>query len=692
MNGFQLAFLLWSVASALAVVALGVFTATGGKARPRGAWAFGLFASTWGIQIILGALASTIGDAATASFAYMGFVVFTIPLPFFLFEFAASQSTRPHALGWAIARVLAAGLALGVAITFATVPGLVFQGVQETDENGIVPLWGPLHSIAVILPYLLSFAIVLWTLARAHRAAATPRVADRVATLLAGLGLFVSFAATNNLVFYVASALADGLTWTYTFFLLTTLIASILSVALGLRFWRESRAHNSTRERLVALSLLVPAAWGVLEALLTLGPLPYLNSVGLWRLTGVAVIAYGIARWRVYDLPQRASRAAAGASGVGAALATGATAYGAGLVVTSGPLIPATLGILVASAALMPSMGFARRLFGVERARERRDLQQALYGQRIDSYRAALEASLARGTLAEDQPFLAALRERFGISPDEDRLLMHLANSSVLVARETRAWDAYERLRLLGEGGGGRTWLARDRARDRLVVLKEPLERWQQDPAAREMVLREARLAAKVRHANVVAIEEVVEGKGSPVIVMEYLEGGSLRDVLRARGTLPWPEAKVLALDVLRGLEAVHSAGIVHRDIKPSNILLDGEGLAKVADFGIAVTPATSSDRTMMIDPMHSTIAGTLHYMAPEARSGGALDRRADVYACGAVLHELLYGAPPGLRSPMVVRDDLPAGVARSLALALAPDPATRYASAKAFAEDLARL
>lgn len=691
MNGFQWAFLLWSLLSALAVASLGLISVSGGKARPRGAWAFGLFATTWGIQIILGAVASTLTSTLAAQTAYTAFVAFTIPLPYFLIEFAASQSQHPRRITWTVTRLVAGGIAGAVALTFAVAPGLVFQGITDS-EFGLEPIWGPLYSTAIILPYLTAFAIVLWTLSRAHRAAATPRVADRIATLLAGLGLFVSFAAANNLVYYIQAARDFGLTLTYAFFILTTAIATALSLTLGIHYWRSARYHSDTRERLVALALLVPAGWGVIEAFLSLGPFPYLNTVGLWRLGGVAVIAYGLARWRVYDLPQRATRAAATVAGTGAALATGAGVYGAGTLASTGTALPIAAGLLVLGASLIPSVNFARRLFGVDRGQERRDLEQALYGQRIDSYRAALEASLARGTLAEDHVFLAALRERFRVTPDEDRLLTHLARSSVIVARDARAWDAYERLRLLGEGGGGRTWLARDRARDRLVVLKEPLERWQLDPAAREMVLREARLAAKVRHPNVVHVEEVVEGKGSPVIVMEYLEGGSLRDVLRAKGTLPWPEARALALDMLRGLEAVHAGGIVHRDVKPSNILLDGDGIAKVADFGIAVTPATASDRTVVIDPGHPTIAGTLHYMAPEARRSGTPDKRSDIYGCAAVLHEMIYGAPPGLPSPTVVRTDVPPGLTKVLTNALASDPQARTPSARAFAEALGAL
>jgi eukaryotic-like serine/threonine-protein kinase len=165
---------------------------------------------------------------------------------------------------------------------------------------------------------------------------------------------------------------------------------------------------------------------------------------------------------------------------------------------------------------------------------------------------------------------------------------------------------------------------------------------------------------------------------------MEYLEGGSLADTLRARGTLDWREAAAITVDVLRGLEAVHAAGILHRDVKPSNILLTGEGVPKIADFGIAV--AISSGKTVV--EASTTFAGTLSYVAPEVRAGGQGDRRSDVYSCGALLHELVHGFPPGV-SATPARPEVPPKVTAALARALAPAPDARYATARAFADDL---
>ena len=685
-----------AVLSAIAVAIVGVVSLLGGKSRPRGALAFGLFSLFWGLQVLDGNLMRLVQDEGLAVFLHLMLLALSLPTTYFLVEFAISQvDTRSRPVLWGAFRAVALGLVACTAILFVLEPGALYKGIYS-DGSGvrdvIIPEWGVLHAPLVVLPQFVAFGFALLALNVARVNAATPRTRTRAATLLAGLGIYVAYAASNNLTFYLGTVAAFPTPRVFVF--LVTFLALALTCALmGLLIHREARAKTVPAERrtdaILALALLAPLALGAAEGWLALESFPLLETVGLWRLAGVAVIAYGIARWRIYDLPQKAVGAAATAGGTVAAAATGALVYGAGAAVVTTAAVPAVAGLVVLAAMYLPSVRFARRLLGVERKSALAN-DESLYGQRIDAYRAALEASIARGTLEEDGEFLAALRLRFGISEAEERVLLHYARSSVVVFRDRKAWEAYERLRLLGEGGGGRTWLARDRSRDRLVVLKEPLERWQQDPATREAVLREARLAAKVRHPNVVAVEEVVEGNGSPVIVMEYLEGGSLADLLRSRGTLPWREAVNLGVDILRGVEAVHAAGIVHRDLKPSNILLDGQGNPKIADFGIALPP--SPNRTV-IDGASTQRAGTYLYMAPEVRSGASTgDKRGDLYACAVLLHECLYGAPPGVGNPVVVRGDVPPALTALLASGLAERPEERPATARAFAEELARI
>lgn len=345
-------------------------------------------------------------------------------------------------------------------------------------------------------------------------------------------------------------------------------------------------------------------------------------------------------------------------------------------------------GAAVTGLTFIPGIRLARRFLGPDEPDNPVEQDQRRFEQRIDAYRAALEASMARGTLEEDETFLEGLRERFEISDKEDRVVRYYARQAVVPTSEGDPDEAYERIRILGEGGAGRTWLARDRARDRLVVLKEPLSRWQEEPAILDAARREAQLAAKVRHPNVVEVEEVIEDDGVPVLVMEHVAGGSLEDLLRSKGTLDWREAVSVTHDVARGLAAVHGAGIVHRDIKPSNVLVTEDGRAKLTDFGIARERGGGS--TKMLDSRSPL--GTEMYMAPEVRSGSSTgDQRSDVFTCTALLFTCLHGRAPSEGGP-VVESDVPSRLEKVLAKGLAVDPGHRYEDAKALAEALEQV
>lgn len=694
-SALNLASSAWGLASALALVILGLASMWGGRSRPRGGVAFGLFAMTWGGQLTTAYLAGIFPTSPVAVPLYLLTVVLLIPLPFFLVSFGASQLPS-KSRAWATILVATVAVAALATLVFLLDPTRLVS-VGRGADGLYVGTWGPWNGLLLATPFFGALGLTLVALLQAKRDAPTDRVEDRATTMLLGLGLAVGFTAGYNLSFYGVGVLqGDGTAFQFlpVFVLLSAM--TLYVAARSASAARRATLHaESARERVVALTLSVPFVLGLAEGWFSLDYAQgFFWTLGLWRLAGVAVIAYGFARWRFYDLPQRTARVAAGAGGATAATAGAAAAYGATTLATASPVVPALAALAVLLATFSPSLKLARRMFGVAAPASREALREALYGQRIDSYRAALEASIARGTEEEDAAFLAALRERFGITQAEERVLLHYARSSVVVARRDgrSAFDAFERLRLLGEGGGGRTWLARDRARDRLVVLKEPLDRYQSDEKAREAVLREARLAARVRHPNVVAVEEVVEGKGNPVIVMEYLEGGSLADLLRSRGgPLPWREAVGLAVEALRGLEAIHAAGIVHRDVKPSNVLLTAEGSPKIADFGIAVPASTG--RTVVEGS--TTFAGTLSYVAPEVRAGFFQgDRRSDVYGAAAVLHELLRGHPPGrpaAPSPRMAGGASPAVVEAALARALADRPEDRFPTARAFADELQR-
>ncbi|MHB8585447.1 MAG: serine/threonine-protein kinase [Thermoplasmatota archaeon] len=611
-------------------------------------------------------------------------------LPYLLVEFAASYAVGGgRSVGWRSLRFGFASAGLAGAAILIAVPGWILQSVDISPNYGLpVATWGPARAAMVIVPFYAALGVAVYSLARAHRNAGAPRVAARLAILLAGLGIYPGYAAGLNGTIYFVSAFQYGLSGQSLLYIAT--FAALLCVVglAGTQALRRSR-HADVSERLrlrwVGLALLAPIVIGVVEGMVVEFFDPWLDSSGVWRLAGVVVLAYGIAAWRLFDLPQRVRAATANAAGVGIAAAGGAGALGAAVSVSGNMPSSAVFALLVGGALVVPGMRSVRKMMGARPSQEPA-AEDPQYGRRIEAYRAALEASVARKTLAEDEPFLLALRERFDISDAEDRLLRHYAKSVLFIAREGQAGSRYEKLRLLGEGGGGRTWLARDRVRDRLVVLKEPLRGLERSPEAKTEILREGRLAARVQHGNVVRVEEVLMNGDTPTLVMEYAEGGSLEDALRARGPMPWPEAVSVSLDVLAGLSAIHAQGVLHRDLKPSNILLAEGGVAKIADFGIATGPVGAG--TTMRD-VRVEIAGTPSYMAPECAAGERPSVASDVYGAAAILHACLFGIPPSGAAPASTFTSVPPSLAHTLSRGLAPDPAARFPSARAFAEEL---
>jgi eukaryotic-like serine/threonine-protein kinase len=195
----------------------------------------------------------------------------------------------------------------------------------------------------------------------------------------------------------------------------------------------------------------------------------------------------------------------------------------------------------------------------------------------------------------------------------------------------------FELERVLGRGGMSEVWLARDLELDRPVAVKIL-----SGTAASLRFDREARSGAALSHPNVVGVFDYGEVDGRSFLVLEYLPGGTLQDVLSAAGGAPLPhdETSRIASDIAAGLAHAHEHGIVHRDLKPSNILFDEEGTAKIADFGIARGEAD----TTLTPP--GALAGTLQYMAPEQAAGEGAGPESDVYAFGVILFELLTGHP----------------------------------------------
>jgi serine/threonine-protein kinase len=210
------------------------------------------------------------------------------------------------------------------------------------------------------------------------------------------------------------------------------------------------------------------------------------------------------------------------------------------------------------------------------------------------------------------------------------------------LSTEAVAAGRYRLVRPLGPGGTATVYLGRDSELDRPVAVKLLAENLAGDPAFRQRFLREARLAARLSHPNVVSVYDAgEEADGRPYIVMEHVDGETLADLLHERRRVPADEAVGLALQACRGLEHAHAAGLVHRDVKPQNLLLRTDGTLKIADFGIA-RAAESTGLTQA-----GTILGTAAYLSPEQAMGEEVTSAADVYSLGAVLYELLTGRPP---------------------------------------------
>jgi len=211
----------------------------------------------------------------------------------------------------------------------------------------------------------------------------------------------------------------------------------------------------------------------------------------------------------------------------------------------------------------------------------------------------------------------------------------------------------YELLMKLASGGMATVYLGYQRGGlgfRQLVAIKRLHAHLLDDPAFRRAILKEATLASRIRHANVVAVRDVDAGDDSVDLVLEYVQGTSLASLMQASercGPLPIDVALRIAVDACAGLHAAHDVtddrggplGLVHRDVAPQNILLGEDGVARVADFGIAKCVLTADPSTWQ-----GTLKGRLAYMAPEYLSGLPIDRRADVFALGVVVWEMVEG------------------------------------------------
>ncbi len=199
----------------------------------------------------------------------------------------------------------------------------------------------------------------------------------------------------------------------------------------------------------------------------------------------------------------------------------------------------------------------------------------------------------------------------------------------------------YKIIEKIGEGGMGVVYKAEDSKLDRIVALKFLPQHLTTTDTERARFLQEAKAAAALNHPNVCVIHEIHDSADEPFIVMEYVDGQTIRDIVGARGTVPLDDALKYAIQIAEALEEAHNNGIVHRDIKSENIMLNAKNQIKVMDFGLAKLKGS-----LKLTKSSSTV-GTLAYMAPEQIHGHKADGRADIFSFGVVLFEMLTGELP---------------------------------------------
>ncbi len=259
----------------------------------------------------------------------------------------------------------------------------------------------------------------------------------------------------------------------------------------------------------------------------------------------------------------------------------------------------------------------------------------------------------------------------------------------------------YRILSMLGEGGMGTVYRAFDERLEREVAVKVLIAGATTDETARRRFRKEALALSQITHPTIATIHDFDSQDGAAFLVLELVPGSTLERLL-ANGPLPLTQFHALASQLMQGLEAAHERGIVHRDLKPGNIQVTPEGRLKILDFGLAILRAASaSSATVTISGYDLVIAGTLPYMAPEQLRGGAVDSRADIYAVGAVLYEMLTGRrafpqrAPSAIVAAILHQRVPAVSGRAgkiVARCLEKDPGDRYQSVRDLRLDLERL
>lgn len=260
----------------------------------------------------------------------------------------------------------------------------------------------------------------------------------------------------------------------------------------------------------------------------------------------------------------------------------------------------------------------------------------------------------------------------------------------------------YELIDVVGVGGMAVVYRARDTVLGRYVAIKILKEEFAKDPDIRKRFAIESRAVAKLSHHNIVSVYDVGNEDGTDYIVMELIEGVTLKEYLQQKGRLSWQESIFFAEQISSALVHAHSRGIIHQDIKPQNVIILRDGTAKLTDFGIASFATTQETRVVQ------EAIGSVHYISPEQAKGSKIDYRTDIYSLGVVMYEMLTGrlpfegetalqivmqhinAVPPMPSELV--PDIPKGLDAIVMHAMCANISRRYASADELCADLARV
>jgi len=258
--------------------------------------------------------------------------------------------------------------------------------------------------------------------------------------------------------------------------------------------------------------------------------------------------------------------------------------------------------------------------------------------------------------------------------------------------------DRYELLELIGTGGMANVYKAKCHRLNRLVAIKVLKSELAENADFRRRFRDESLAVAQLSHANIVSVYDVSSSEGTEYIVMELIDGITLKQYMERRGQMDWREALHFISQIMRGLNHAHSRGIIHRDIKPQNIMVLRDGSVKVADFGIACL--ANEGQTMTQEAL-----GSVHYISPEQARGDRIDARSDIYSAGVVLYEMLTGRLPfegdsavsvaiqhlssTPLSPREINETIPQAMELICMKAMCPDIKKRYPTAQAMLEDL---